>query len=59
MRKGDTPKDTVKWWGLVSLVRLSLYSNNRRTRRGGSSEPKKWKVSIRKEIDCLDTVIAT
>lgn len=59
MGKGDTPKDTVKGWGLVSLVRLSLYSNSRRTRRGGSSEPKKWKVSIRKKMDCLDTVVTT
>lgn len=59
MGQGDTRKDTVKWWGLVSPVRLSLYSSNRRTRRGGSSEPKKWKVSIRKEMDCLDTVTTT
>lgn len=35
--RGNTPKHTTKWWGLVKLAMLSPYPSNRRTRKRGES----------------------
>lgn len=33
VHEGNTPKDAAKWWGLISLIRWSPYSDNREITR--------------------------